>query len=81
MGNNAPLGPSLWCVAYAISEDTVLHADNPFRPRHFLSARPPTYTRMGVCPSKRGLLGVSHEAHKNTVSQLLYFLFSKPMVV
>jgi hypothetical protein len=91
MGNNAPLGPPLWYVAYAISEDTILHADNTFRPRQslslsdtslsLLSARPPSYTRNEVCPSERGPLGVSHGAHKNTLSRLSYFLFSKPMVV
>jgi hypothetical protein len=39
----------------------------------------PTYTRMGVCPSKRGLQTVSHEAHKITVSGLLNFLFTLPL--
>ena len=39
----------------------------------------PTYTRMGVCPSKRGLQTVSHEAMRFTVSGLLNFFVTLPL--
>ena len=60
---------------------------DPFRPQTlrcpatlFVMLIHLSYTQWDHCPSTWGLKTVSHEAHKITVSHLLNFLFTRPLV-
>ena len=58
---------------------------DPFRPLRcpatlFVMLIHLSYTQWDHCPSTWGLKTVSHEAHKITVSHLLNFLFTRPLV-